>query len=1091
MQQVDSPFKFLAPYESKDKDSYWGREEEIESLYDMLFASNSIFIYGPSGTGKTSLVQCGLWKKFSSPDWIPLLIRRGENFNESLTNELNKILKVDPNISTEDHIIQIYNTYYRTVYLIFDQFEEVFTLAKKDEKGKVILNEKNKSEEISQLFQLFKRLRKKALPCKIILLMREEFLGQLYKYEEDLPDLFDFRLRVEPMNASKLNETIHGTFNYFNVKCEQLNTISGKLMEGGATGQLAYLQVYLDRLWKTAYAEQKPKTEGKEFPEISITPAIIDEVKNISDVLEQYLEEQEKKIANSLHSEVAKVREILDLFVTDNGTKQPILINAERLSTSFAIECLEKLQAARLVYKGEKYYELSHDALAGILNSKRTGEQRLIKNLSFNLRTNYDLYVNQNGGYLNEENVSLMDKYLEPIKDELNINTDVAPLLNYLDKSRETNTEKRQELEKKNRRLSFLNKVAIFLLIMAGVLGLFSIYWALNSSRNFNKTIMSSKVSLHIAESDHESPTQKLRLLLNAYQINKDISQSMIIENRVLAAFNTANIHQLREIAKWPEEDSISSPDKFVAFSPDSKWIVMEEKNKTKIINLKTIETLNNPDFGLYYQVFFSPDSKWILTRLNDDKDKSPKNYEIWELPHLIRVNTPQPLVNLESISFSMDSKYLQFSYFDSLKNALLIKNLDLEKKELQEHLKPNILFGQNLTKNYTEVNEITTIKNSNSANQYPANIVNLHSEIYPSNDHKKLVTIQENRILNKSNSKYWEYPFTNAQHFLDEEQHIVFAAFSLDKNYLWTVSEKNERKIWNISSSERINNSISADKLILGIINTAKGIRLLKYYKDKSNRDCSDCYRGLSLLDPETGNSVPISNLPALTYGISPNKEWLVWQELNGSTSASDIFRIYNLKKGGFSPSLSRVAYLDSVSFSVDNKWVKTFESYEEHIINLEDGKMDDSKINLKFSNSRAKMETNSKWKTKIVGHKVITIEAKSGDTLQTVWFNKIPNQTLIDNNDLYVLVGNAVIKTDLEKQKGNYFSYGDGEPLDYNFEEIQEWAKVFDNSLLPPLNGDLKKKVGLDVENKDLGIIRFLERNSSIFRKWYNFEN
>ena len=36
-------------------------------------------------------------------------------------------------------------------------------------------------------------------PCKIILVMREEFFGQLYYLEKEIPTIYDFRMRVEPM----------------------------------------------------------------------------------------------------------------------------------------------------------------------------------------------------------------------------------------------------------------------------------------------------------------------------------------------------------------------------------------------------------------------------------------------------------------------------------------------------------------------------------------------------------------------------------------------------------------------------------------------------------------------------------------------------------------------------------------------------------------------------------------------------------------------------------------------------------------------------------------------------------------------------
>src|SRR3954451_17356610 len=82
------PFKFLDSYKREDKDFFFGRNEEIESLYQMIFQTRILLIYGASGTGKTSLIQCGLASKFQSHDWLALTIRRGSNINAAFEKAL-------------------------------------------------------------------------------------------------------------------------------------------------------------------------------------------------------------------------------------------------------------------------------------------------------------------------------------------------------------------------------------------------------------------------------------------------------------------------------------------------------------------------------------------------------------------------------------------------------------------------------------------------------------------------------------------------------------------------------------------------------------------------------------------------------------------------------------------------------------------------------------------------------------------------------------------------------------------------------------------------------------------------------------------
>jgi hypothetical protein len=266
-------------------------------------------VYGSSGTGKTSLIQSGLSKKLSGPDWIPLFIRRGENFINSLTEQLGNISKLESSI-IEDHLSIINRRYYRPVYLFLDQFEEVFTLSDK---------QKGYKDELSSLFKMLNRLQS-TNTCKIIIIIREEFLGLLYESEQYLPNLFDFRLRVEPMNKSKIEQVITGTFREFKIQTDPVNltdTICEKLVEGQANGQLAYLQVYLEKLWKEA-------TKSALIDQtIIIRKEHVDAIKDIQNVLDVYLTDQQKEIT-SLHGLSEKsVKVLLDLFVTEDSTKRP------------------------------------------------------------------------------------------------------------------------------------------------------------------------------------------------------------------------------------------------------------------------------------------------------------------------------------------------------------------------------------------------------------------------------------------------------------------------------------------------------------------------------------------------------------------------------------------------------------------------------------------------------------------------------------------------------------------------------------------------------------------------------------------------
>jgi energy-coupling factor transporter ATP-binding protein EcfA2 len=83
------PFKFLDAYTRDDRDIFFGREEEVETLYQMVFQTDLLLVYGASGTGKTSLIMCGLAGRFKPYEWLALFVRRGNNINESLQKALD------------------------------------------------------------------------------------------------------------------------------------------------------------------------------------------------------------------------------------------------------------------------------------------------------------------------------------------------------------------------------------------------------------------------------------------------------------------------------------------------------------------------------------------------------------------------------------------------------------------------------------------------------------------------------------------------------------------------------------------------------------------------------------------------------------------------------------------------------------------------------------------------------------------------------------------------------------------------------------------------------------------------------------------
>src|SRR5215510_12246888 len=57
---LDAPYKGLMPYTEEDAPFFFGREAEREIITANLMASRLTLLYGPSGVGKSSVLNAGV-----------------------------------------------------------------------------------------------------------------------------------------------------------------------------------------------------------------------------------------------------------------------------------------------------------------------------------------------------------------------------------------------------------------------------------------------------------------------------------------------------------------------------------------------------------------------------------------------------------------------------------------------------------------------------------------------------------------------------------------------------------------------------------------------------------------------------------------------------------------------------------------------------------------------------------------------------------------------------------------------------------------------------------------------------------------------
>lgn len=395
------PFKFLDAYSPDDKDLFFGRDEEIAKLYEMVFQDDLLLLYGASGTGKTSLLNCGLATKFQSHEWLPLYIRRGDNFNGSLNAALltaagEALDWIDEDLSSSGatppssliplvrNLKAIHMRYFKPLYLIFDQLEELYILGS--------------AEEQRAFIQTIYEIQRINQPVKVILSIREEYLGHLYEFERQVPELMRKKLRVEPMTQDRVTAVLLGvhssSLSNIHLKEGEEATLAEKIFikirgeEKTLSIDLPYLQVFLDKLYLQATGDFERQKDA--VFSLNHLQAIGD----IGDVLRDFLDEQVLRIASNQNIPPDVIWKTLSPFVTLEGTKEPLssamlLKRLPKLEEEFLSRCLHAFQESRILRFDERVerYEIAHDSLAKQIHAKRSDDeiallevQRLIKN---------------------------------------------------------------------------------------------------------------------------------------------------------------------------------------------------------------------------------------------------------------------------------------------------------------------------------------------------------------------------------------------------------------------------------------------------------------------------------------------------------------------------------------------------------------------------------------------------------------------------------------------------------------------------------------------------------------------------------------
>lgn len=325
--------KFLDPYSKSDAKYFFGRDNEIEKLYRKVKANPITLFYGLSGTGKTSIILCGLSNKFDASEWTPYVIRRGTGKTSILMALQCALMGIEiksdsPPFTNSDALAileDIYENNFSQIYLIFDQLEELFIYGNDDER-KIFI-------------KFLGTLKSEYRYIKVILVIREEYLASLDELEERIPEIYDSKVRLKPMENDKARQVITkiGLLSKLSITEDIAERIinrvtekrgsydtTGSIESGEKKIRLPYLQVYFHEI----ASELETKLTALPANELHLlTSDELPEIGKINDALSDFLEKRvtdafEKLKDKNENLERETVWNVLNTLVSYKGTKQ-------------------------------------------------------------------------------------------------------------------------------------------------------------------------------------------------------------------------------------------------------------------------------------------------------------------------------------------------------------------------------------------------------------------------------------------------------------------------------------------------------------------------------------------------------------------------------------------------------------------------------------------------------------------------------------------------------------------------------------------------------------------------------------------------
>ncbi len=388
-------FVGATPFSKENKEVFFGRENDVKKLSQLIKNEQIVLLYAKTGLGKSSLINAGLLPFFEIKNAFRNIQIRFGSFNERSLTPINSVLNAFPqNKSFLDSIYKDDNSlWYRLksnqietgnsdFLIIFDQFEElfsypdefIFTFKKQmadllysviPQNYRKILTIKEEKEGLV-LTEVEKKLLYSPLKIKILISIREDRYSLLNQLTDFLPNITQNYYSLAPLTKEEAKRAIENPasrisddFKYKEFKIDKivLENIIQYLTSGDSKIETIQLQIICQKLESL---DKRLITE--------------DDTPNFNDVFLRFYNESIDLLSYEIRSNAKE-------FVEDKLIKDGFRISVDSISCNpLERRFLDQLVNVHLLRTeknsiGNLTYELCHDTMIEPLTKAK--EQRL------------------------------------------------------------------------------------------------------------------------------------------------------------------------------------------------------------------------------------------------------------------------------------------------------------------------------------------------------------------------------------------------------------------------------------------------------------------------------------------------------------------------------------------------------------------------------------------------------------------------------------------------------------------------------------------------------------------------------------------